>query len=353
MMNGSCPQITYLVDPRFPGGTSSALAEELKVISAICRPHLRGLKSSMFKGGHVSRQLQEACEETHVPFSWSGQTITSDVIIIQNPAFLKFQETMGIKLLAKTIIVVTHENFYRPTGEPAFDIDTVLDAIDDASIACKKILAPISPYNRSTVECWVQSKGETVWSVLPLDWFNICDFDVQKPTEEPRDRRGRLSRAGHEKFPSLASLDQSFPASAESCVLLGADNFIPFGIDRPHWELHPFGSMLVDTFFDEIDFMVYHTSPTWRESFGRVIAESIAAGKVVITDAETAANFDGGVVHADPKDVSAHIEHIIGNPGRYQSIVAEGQKALSRYSAQNFRDFLTCVMADVSEWNAA
>lgn len=352
MMDGSCPQISYLVDPRFPGGTSSALAEELKAVAEIFRPHVRGLKSNMFKGGDVSRQLQEAFDETHIPFSWADKTIVSDVIIIQNPAFLKFQEKMGIKLLAKAIIVVTHENFYRPTGEPAFDVGAVLDAIDCASLACRKILAPISPYNRSTVDRWVQSKSEKVWSVLPQDWFNICEFSLRPPTDTPRDRRGRLSRAGNEKFPSLSALDQSFPASAESCVLLGADNLVPFAHTRPHWEIHPFGSMPVNTFFDSIDFMVYHTSSTWRESFGRVIAEAIAAGKVVITDAETAANFNGGVVHASPEDVSMNIEDITRRPGRYQAIVAKGQKVLSRYSAQNFRDFFASVMADLNERNA-
>ena len=342
------PEVTYLVEPRFPGGTSSALSEEIRAISSFCRPTVLGVKSKMFSGDAISPKLKSTFQECHVPFAWCGTTVQADTIIIQNPSFLKFQDTLNVSLLAKTIIVVTHENFYRPTGEPAFDIDVVLNCIDKSSLSCQKFLAPISPYNRSTVERWVQSCDSFGWSILPQDWFNICEFDLRPPTNFPQDRRGRLSRAGNEKFPPLNALDQSFPDTSDSCLLLGADTLVPFASTRPHWEIHPFGSMPVDTFFDGIDFMVYHTSPTWRESFGRVIAEAIAAGKVVITDTETAINFYGGVVHSNPENVSMNIENIINCPGAYQAIVAEGQKALSRYSAQNFCDFFSDTMSTLT-----
>ena len=40
-----------------------------------------------------------------------------------------------------------------------------------------------------------------------------------------------------------------------------------------------------------IDFFVYFTAPTWQESFGRVVAEAIAAGKVVLTNPDIGATF--------------------------------------------------------------
>ena len=60
-------------------------------------------------------------------------------------------------------------------------------------------------------------------------------------------------------------------------------------------------------FLSGIDFFVYFTNPNWRESFGRVIAEAIAAGKLVITDPGTAATFGDAVVASDGADVDGII----------------------------------------------
>ena len=89
--------------------------------------------------------------------------------------------------------------------------------------------------------------------------------------------------------PSRETMLRHFPARAERCVLLGADGFLddPEWVPR-HWTALRFGEMDVASFLGEIDFFVYFTNPMWRESFGRVIVEAIAAGKLVITDPGTA-----------------------------------------------------------------
>ena len=82
--------------------------------------------------------------------------------------------------------------------------------------------------------------------------------------------------------------------------------------------------------------MVYFTSPAWRESFGRVLAEALAAGKVVISDAETASTFGAGVIGARPEEVDACIARHLAKPELYRRQVARGQDSLSRYSASAF-----------------
>ena len=82
--------------------------------------------------------------------------------------------------------------------------------------------------------------------------------------------------------------------------------------------------------------MVYFTAPTWRESFGRVLAEAMAAGKLVITDHDTAANFEGAVVSAEPREVDQIIQSHISNPERYRANVLAGQEKLSMFSQQRF-----------------
>ena len=127
-----------------------------------------------------------------------------------------------------------------------------------------------------------------------------------------------------------------FPSHAESNVILGADTLM-LAANRPaHWTLFPFRGLDVKSFFDMIDFMVYFTAPTLRESFGRVLAEGIAAGKIVISDPETAKTFGGGVVAASPDTVDQVVKGYIDNPKKYAADVAAAQDGLLRFYGEEF-----------------
>ena len=97
------------------------------------------------------------------------------------------------------------------------------------------------------------------------------------------------------------------------------------GPSRPHWRMLPYRSMPVSEFMTHLDFMVYFTSSQWRESFGRVLAEGVAAGKVVISDPATAATFHGAVIGARPAEVNAIIAGFIKTPARYRDHVLQAQ----------------------------
>jgi hypothetical protein len=330
-------RIAYVLDPRFPGGTSSAVAAELKVAAGFGRITVHAVESSMFRGRTVAPQLQEALDELGLVPVWNAPVITADIVLLHNPAFLKFQRHFGTRILCRDLIVVTHESFERPGGREGFDAAACLALIDRATLALRKQVAPVSAANRRTVTDWFARLGKPAgWQLLPEDWFNICAFEKLPPTAAPADRRGRHSRAGFEKFPALDVLDRCFPDHAGANVILGADSLIAQGVTRPHWTLLPFGAMGVESYFGMIDFMVYFTSPTWRESFGRVLAEAIAAGKVVISDPATAESFSSGVIGAAPEEVDAIVARHVAEPGRYRGQVARGQAALTRFSAEAF-----------------
>jgi hypothetical protein len=98
----------------------------------------------------------------------------------------------------------------------------------------------------------------------------------------------------------------------------------------------PFRGISVGAFFAAIDVYVYFTAATWRESFGRVIAEAIAAGKLVITDPETARSFGEGVIGAKPCEVDRIVAHHLASPSRYLAQVRLAQAGLDRFSAARF-----------------
>ncbi|MCY1126103.1 hypothetical protein OU426_04485 [Frigidibacter sp. RF13] len=337
------PRIAYLIEPRFPGGTSSAVAAELRAIEPMVRPVIHDAASAMFPKRALAQVLTDTLADLRLPLLDGDRPVSAEMVVVHNPAFLKFQSDLGRPIYCRDLVVVTHENFLRPGNVEAFDIGKCLGALDRASLSLNKWLAPVSPSNRETVAEWLaiaEPKIRQRWRLAPSDWFNIIDHPRARPRPQPRDRRGRLSRPGWEKFPAPADLDLCFPATAETNLILGADHLLKADIVRPHWRLLPFGMLPVASFFEEIDFLVHFTAPGWRESFGRVLAEGIASGKVVLSDPETAANFGGAVIGCQPAQVDALIGHYIAEPAAYRDHVLRAQAHLDRYAPTAFRQML-------------
>ncbi len=336
-------RVAYIVDPRFPGGTSSAFAEELKTVAGLADVSVHAIDTKMFRGRPVSGQIEAALDETGLALQWGSPVVGADLVVLHNPVMLKYDGTMRSQIVAKHLIVVAHENFLRPDGAEGFAVAHSLDVIGRASLALRRSVAPISANNRTTVRDWLLMNRADGWDLLDADWFNICAHPVCRPTSTPADRRGRHSRPGFEKFPAIDVLDRCFPASAACNVILGADNLMADGIVRPHWTMLPFKALPLNDYFGMIDFLVYFTSATWRESFGRVMAEGIAAGKVVISDVDTAKTFSGGAIAADPHEVDRVIAKLVQEPALYRDHVLQAQRGLQEFSQATFREMFARV----------
>lgn len=337
-------RICILTDPRFSGGTSSAVAQEIRALSRVSGLDLevRMMDTAHFKGKTVNSRLDQALrdagkgvDDVH---SWDHK-INAHTIILHNPAALKFDEAPPVNFLCDQLLVICHENFLRPDGREGFDVEKVLRLLRSAGYARHKVLAPISDWNRQTVLDWLAMHPDEArhWNVAEKDWFNICDFEIKPPKRPILDRRGRVSRAGFEKFPSLAELHACFPASAECNRILGGDSLLADPDVIPaHWEVLPFGAEPVEEFLTSIDIFVYFTNLGWRESFGRAIAEAIAAGKLVITDPQTARIFGPGVIACRPDEVSSGIAQLLSDQEQCHALIRRAQKDLLRFGSKEF-----------------
>jgi len=328
-------RLNLVVDPRFSGGTTAAVAREIYALAPLCDLSLTAISSKLFKGKTVHPLIARACEELNVPIVWDPATVSSDLVALHNPSFLKFDHQLSSRITCDRLFVVCHENFVRPGGPEGFDVSHCLDVINQQTLARKKYLSPVSAWNRQCTKTWMRSHPGN-WEIAPFDWTNICDFQMKAPTPTPGDRRGRHSRPGAEKSPPIHDLLLMFPETCAAVRLLGADGLV--GDDRAaHWELLDFGAEQVDAFLETIDFFVYFTHPFWQESFGRVIAEAIAAGKVVITSPAVASSFLDAVIAANPADVDAIVAKMIADPALYASQVKRSQAALVQFGAPAFR----------------
>jgi hypothetical protein len=332
-------KLALVVDPRFPGGTSTAVAHEIRALDGHADLRVFALETAMFHGRRVNAALQEALDACGLELVWNPPVIRSEVVFFHNPSFLRFDDRLALRVSCGLALLIAHENFLRPNGSESFDVEKCLRLIDGALVCRARFIAPISPHNRRTVETWTRRTG-CDWPVTDFDCVPVVDLEMTPPTDMPRDRRGRHSRPGFEKFPSLEAMLACFPPSAESCVILGGDNFLPGADATEHWTIFRFGELPVADFFDRIDFHVYFTNPLWREGFGRVIAEAIAAGKVVITDPGTAEAFGEAVVGCELHEIDDVIAGFIREPGRYRDFVLKAQAALKRFGPEAFRAHL-------------
>lgn len=329
-------RVAILLDPRFPGGTAGAVAAEIRALAPRVNLSVIGLGTRMFGEAPVNPALARALDDTGLPLLPPPPVVRADTIVLHNPSCLKFDTSLAPRLSAARTLVVTHENFVRPGGCEGFDVGHCLGLIAARVAGGERLLAPISAANREGVAAWRDAHPEAGWDLAPVDWSNICAEPGLPPTPAPRDRRGRHSRPGFEKFPGLDTLRALFPSHAEHCAILGADTLMldPEAVPA-HWTLLRFGAMPVADFLATIDFFVYFTHPLWRESFGRAIAEAIAAGKLVITDAATAAPFGPGVVAArSPAEVDRIIAAHVADPQAYAARVRLAQQTLSAHSPQ-------------------
>jgi hypothetical protein len=339
-------RIALVTDPRFAGGTSSAVAREILALSSTMDLRLVYIETAMFKTSESANvRLAQATDACGLQPVWNPPIIAAETVVFHNPSVLKFNKTFAPRINCRRLVVVAHENFLRPNGGLSFDIAKSLGLLADRTVAEELVIAPVSAANRRTIEAWLTVNPGSNWSVAPINWFNICDFDLVPPTPKPRDRRGRVSRPGFEKFADLPTMLAHFPPHAERCAILGADSFLlPGAVPPAHWELLPFGSADVRDFLSSIDFFIYFTHPNLHESFGRVLAEAIAAGKVVITDPGTAETFGEAVVASDGCDVDSIVAGFIADPDRYRCFVVAAQERLADFSADKFRRNVTAYL---------
>ncbi len=343
---GGRQTISYFIDPRFSGGTSTSFTAELGVAHGLGRVTVSAVSGGLFSGNAVSPAVAAAVDDLGLSIVWDPPSVSGDLVVIHNPIFLSTCPVLPLRIAARDLIVVAHENFLRPGGFEPFDVTGTMDRIDRGALAQRKWIAPISPHNRKMAADWlVRGPHADRWRLLPADWTNIVAGPMKPASAGPADRRGRMSRPGPEKFPDTAVLDTLFPAHADANVMLGADALLQMDDRRRHWTLLPFGSVPVDEFFGMIDFLVHFGAPTWRESFGLAVTEAIVAGKVVITDPGTAEVFGDAVIAAMPREVDGVIRSLIAAPAEYGRQVRRGQTAMSSWSADVLRDRISAILS--------
>ena len=148
-------RVALLVDPRFPGGTGSAVAAEIRALAPRVNLAVFHLATAMFPGREVNPAIRRALDELSLPLLPQPPVVHADTIVLHNPTCLRFDTALGPRLSAARVIVVTHENFLRPGGCEGFDVGHCLGLVAGRVAGGERLLAPISATNRASVAAWL------------------------------------------------------------------------------------------------------------------------------------------------------------------------------------------------------
>jgi len=312
--------IVHAADPRWVGGTSSALRAELKAahqfgLSAAFVPFL-GSRGGL--GRPFERRTAELIDRLGVTWLTGDHVATCDILFANHPQVFEHMPPMAVKVRPKRVVCIAHHPPFNGDWKPQYDFEVVgrnLERMFGAPVT----FAPVGPKVRAQFESLAGRKP----ALLRRDLFNMIDMSEwrarSRPVPEAAATVGRHSRADALKWPdSQAALHAAYPDRKHLTIRTLGE--IPADVKAwlgSNWQLLPFLDEGVPEFLASLDFYVYFHSRRWVEAFGMSVAEAMASGLPTILDPSYEALFEDGAVYAEPDGVEAVIDRLLSSPETY------------------------------------
>ncbi len=329
-MAGKQFDIAMVGDFRFPGGTSSCMAQEIKAQArAGYRTALVQVPAPVLKKRRAFNPSIMAClhagQATVVPVE---EPLSARLVLIHHPLVFAQRPERSPRIDASVKRLIVHQPPADGTqAEPRYDVRAVQEVV--RGLFGEGIQwAPVGPLVRENLP-----GPETGIEVTDSDWFNLIDVDEWAVDRSrfvgDRPVIGRHGRPEWHKWPASAEVIlAAYPRDERFCVKIlgGAEAAERIIGERPsNWHVYPFGAMHPRKFLREIDFFVYYHHPEWIEAFGRTILEALASGCPVIVPRHFEALFEDACLYADPSEVRAIVEALYADPSRSREIGSRGQ----------------------------
>lgn len=337
--------ILFVADPRFEGGTSTALAAEIDVAArAGFSIGLLMVKGALLGATlPVHPQLASLIDRGAARIVDPDTAAAATLAVIHHPIILENLPLRRVDVAAKDVVLVLHHPRLNGAQEVEYDLArTVTHA--RTLFGSEVFLAPVSRVVRDTI-CHVVPPGSRL---LPEDWLNVLSVErwPARPERAPTYPVviGRHARPDGLKWPRTAEeAFLAYPADPARYRVraLGAGDFLfeRYGTLPANWDLLPFDVEGVPAFLQSLDFYVYFHDGAWSEAFGRTVLEALAAGLVVILPPSFKPAFGIAAIYVEAADVERTIAAFVAEPKRYLA-----QARLARdYARRHFdeAEFLT------------
>lgn len=316
--------VVFIVDARFEGGVSTAVATEMQ---ALCRDKTLRVGLLMVKAHllgiawPVHPAIRRFITAGDVTVLRPGEDWTCQLALIHHPVVFENLPRTALPLRAETALLILHHPMFNAAGKRQYDLDAVAHNIV-ATLTESLLIAPVSQVVRAAL----RHHQPVVGRVTDEDWINLLHledwpFDPQRPPPPPdRIVIGRHARPDSLKWPEDRALAFAAHLADDPGVevrILGGGDYLDemYGSPLPsNWVQLPFDPAGVPEFLGGLDFFVFYHSSSWLEAFGRNILEALACGIVTILPPEFEATFGPAAIYATPKDVRATIDGFLADP---------------------------------------
>jgi hypothetical protein len=350
--------VVMVADCRFPGGTSAALAQELRALApSRLRVGLAHVPVAKFRSDcPLHPALLDAWRSGLAEPIKTDESTAAEVVVAHNPYGFAHRPLPPTAIRARKRILVVHATPLNGRGRLNYDPWTVARHLREG-LRDDVVWAPNSALCRENIA----DAGLAV-PVLREDWRNIVAAD---DWGHPRARPlwptislGRHSRPQLDKWPPTRhQLFAVYPPDDENVRvrLLGVDEQVEAlagGWPRG-WEVFRFDEIAPRDFLQTIDFFVYFHHPRLLESFGRCTAEAIASGAVAILPPYMRANFGDAAVYCTADEAVATARGIHADPDLYAELSRRGGEIIARdYGPERYRSLVRRILeapADMAE----
>ncbi len=324
--------IIHAANPRYRGGTSSALRTELKAARQA------GLNVALLPFiGRTERpippfepRVARLIDELAVPWLTGDEAASCDILLANHPQVFEHMPDRPVRIRPRHVVCVVHHAPFDGLWTPQYDLGAVernLERMFGAPVT----FAPIGPKVRAQFDGLGASKPK----LLPHDLFNMVDPAEWKGRDRPPPAGsavlGRHSRPAAVKWPdSPEELLAAYPDRKN--LVIRALGGIPDEMQPwlgANWQLLPFSDD-ASGFLAGLDFYVYFHSRRWVESFGVGIAEAMASGLVTILDPSYESLFEDGAVYTEPAGVLETVERFLESPEAYARQAGAARKLIER-----------------------
>jgi glycosyltransferase involved in cell wall biosynthesis len=330
--------ILFVADARFPGGTSTALANE------IAAAHRAGFRFGLIhvagpvlrRGRAFHRAIRSAIDTGAVELLDPSLGVRARLAIVHHPMLFDGPLKHPIAINAEHSVLVAHHPAIDGKGDREYDIRRQLELVEE-NLGLKALVGPVGRNVRKTLR---RSRIE----MTPSDWHNLIDARRWRRGFRPFGSPvviGRHSRPDLLKWPDRArDILAAYPPDPHYRIeILGAGDFLGQRLHAipNNWRLHPFGSLDVREFLHGLDAYVYFHSSRWIEAFGYGVLEALACGLPTIVPKSFEPLFGEGAVYAKPAEVEDVLRRFETDR---KALRAQRDRALAivaeRYSLEEF-----------------
>jgi Glycosyltransferase family 28 C-terminal domain len=326
--------IVAIGDLRFPGGTSTAIAEELRAQAAAgYRTGLIQLKGPLLKFPHpihpgIRRCLDEGIADLLDP----DTPVAARLVLAQHPSLFTYLPRRALRVDAQARLLIVRHPPFDGVGQPSYDCAAIRRHAE-AVLGGEVLWAPVGPAVREQL-----ATLDDPPPLFHLDWHGVLDprpWQVARAGPlEARPVIGRHSRPDALKWPDdRATTLAAYPDDPAFIVrILGGGPFLRelLGGYPRNWEVVPFNATPPDRFLSTVDFFVYFHHSQWVEAFGRTIIEAMASGAVAILPPHFQTLFGDGAIYAEPYEVRELVRRLhadrrafVRQSGRGPALVAQ------------------------------